>query len=411
MQFKRTCRFFVNRRVAFLIICVSVTLLVLSIRRPENSLADEEEAEVVIINRRVQKLRKELQRQASQALLGSELRSMPSNIEDQYEAEIRDDELMKVPRLGDNGVAVILQGEEAKQAEKLMEVEAFNIVLSDKIPFSRKLPDARNPKCKDLTYDSDLPSASVVIVFTNEAWSSLIRTVHSVLNGSPTHLLKEIVLVDDCSDRRELQGRLDYYLRTRLPSKVRLLRLTERTGLIRARLAGARSAVGSVLVFLDAHCEVVQNWLEPLLQRIKEKRTAVLVPIIDVIDDKTFEYMYSKSSLDFFQVCCRLVGSHGADTLHGWLFPKQKRPDEVLPLHQPGPPRWQGVSLPSSATISGRSAHTIHKWMSGVVRTWKCHSECGSVGAPWKPSPALVWGTSSVAFTHTRSQEVRIPMG
>jgi hypothetical protein len=56
-------------------------------------------------------------------------------------------------------------------------------------------------RCKDLTYDSDLPSASVVIVFTNEAWSSLIRTVHSVLNGSPAHLLKEIVLVDDRSDR------------------------------------------------------------------------------------------------------------------------------------------------------------------------------------------------------------------
>ena len=42
--------------------------------------------------------------------------------------------------------------------------------------------------------------------------------------------------------------------------------------------------------------------LEPLLQRIKEKRSAVLVPIIDVIDDKTFEYMYSISSIDFFQV-------------------------------------------------------------------------------------------------------------
>jgi hypothetical protein len=56
-------------------------------------------------------------------------------------------------------------------------------------------------RCKDLTYDSDLPSTSVVIVFTNEAWSSLVRTVHSVLNGSPKHLLEEIVLVDDCSDR------------------------------------------------------------------------------------------------------------------------------------------------------------------------------------------------------------------
>jgi hypothetical protein len=48
--------------------------------------------------------------------------------------------------LGDNGVAVILQGEEAKQAEELMKVEAFNMVLSDKIPYSRKLPDARTPK-------------------------------------------------------------------------------------------------------------------------------------------------------------------------------------------------------------------------------------------------------------------------
>jgi hypothetical protein len=56
-------------------------------------------------------------------------------------------------------------------------------------------------RCKDLAYDSGLPSASVIIVFTNEAWSSLIRTVHSVLNGSPKHLLEEIVLVDDHSDR------------------------------------------------------------------------------------------------------------------------------------------------------------------------------------------------------------------
>jgi hypothetical protein len=126
--------------------CVLVALVLWSSRRPENRLTDEN-SEVVIINRRVEKLRKELQRQASNALLVSELRSMASHSEeDQYEAQIREDELKKVPRLGDNGVAVILQGEEAKQAEELMKIEAFNIVLSDKIPYSRKLPDARNPK-------------------------------------------------------------------------------------------------------------------------------------------------------------------------------------------------------------------------------------------------------------------------
>lgn len=52
-----------------------------------------------------------------------------------------------------------------------------------------------------MQYDEDLPSASVVIIFNNEAWSSLIRTIHSVLNGSPARHLKQIVLVDDASDR------------------------------------------------------------------------------------------------------------------------------------------------------------------------------------------------------------------
>lgn len=56
-------------------------------------------------------------------------------------------------------------------------------------------------RCKSVQYDEDLPSASVIIIFNNEAWSSLIRTVHSVLNGSPAKHLKQIVLVDDASDR------------------------------------------------------------------------------------------------------------------------------------------------------------------------------------------------------------------
>ena len=41
---------------------------------------------------------------------------------------------------------------------------------------------------------------------------------------------------------------------------VKLVRARERQGLVRARLMGAAAATGAVLVFLDAHCEVNQQW-------------------------------------------------------------------------------------------------------------------------------------------------------
>ena len=53
---------------------------------------------------------------------------------------------------------------------------------------------------------------------------------------------------------------LSYYIASRLPKKVKLLRLPERQGLIRARLRGAENATEDVLVFLDAHCEVTIQW-------------------------------------------------------------------------------------------------------------------------------------------------------
>lgn len=56
-----------------------------------------------------------------------------------------------------------------------------------------------------------------------------------------------------------MKGRLEKYIE-RFGGKVRLKRARERQGLIRAKLLGAKEAVGDVLVFLDSHCEVSEGW-------------------------------------------------------------------------------------------------------------------------------------------------------
>lgn len=61
------------------------------------------------------------------------------------------------------------------------------------------------PRCLKKTYSTNLPTASVVIIFRNEAFTVLLRTMTSVINRSPPNLLHEIILVDDFSDHGELE--------------------------------------------------------------------------------------------------------------------------------------------------------------------------------------------------------------
>lgn len=171
------------------------------------------------------------------------------------------------------------------------EKHAFNELVSNRLGFYREIQDTRHELCKSIGYSSNLPSASIIICFHNEAWSTLLRTVHSVLNRTAENLVHEIILVDDQSSLEELKDELENYVE-KLP-KVKLLRTVQREGLIRGRTLGAKSATGEVLVFLDSHCEVNKDWLPPLLERIKENRTTVVCPVIDMINSDTFDYQSS----------------------------------------------------------------------------------------------------------------------
>jgi polypeptide N-acetylgalactosaminyltransferase len=150
-------------------------------------------------------------------------------VNENFEEMILHDLRKQEPGLGEMGRIAHLKGAFKEIGEKQLAVIALNEELSEHISYNRSIPDARHPHCKKLKYDLDsLPTTSVIIIFFNEPYSVLVRTVHSVLNTSPAHLLKEVILVDDSSTNSELKGKLDYYIKTRLPSKVKILRLKNR---------------------------------------------------------------------------------------------------------------------------------------------------------------------------------------
>ncbi len=130
----------------------------------------------------------------------------------------------------------------------------LNVTASEAVGAVRAVPDTRPAGCQVVEWGERLPAASIIIPFHDEAWSVLVRTVHSVLSRTPRTLLREIILVDDASSRPALWEPLAAYIRTL--GGVLLIRSKERLGLIRARLLGAKRACGAVLVFVDAHVEV-----------------------------------------------------------------------------------------------------------------------------------------------------------
>ncbi|KAM9082969.1 N-acetylgalactosaminyltransferase 7 isoform 3-T3 [Megaptera novaeangliae] len=165
----------------------------------------------------------------------------------------------------------------------------FNMVASDMISLDRSVSDLRQEECKYWHYDENLLTASIVIVFHNEGWSTLMRTVHSVIKRTPRKYLAEIVLIDDFSSKEHLKEKLDDYIKL-WNGLVKVFRNERREGLIQARSIGAQKAkLGQVLIYLDAHCEVAVNWYAPLVAPISKDRTTCTVPIIDVINGNTYE--------------------------------------------------------------------------------------------------------------------------
>ncbi|XP_071382813.1 probable polypeptide N-acetylgalactosaminyltransferase 8 isoform X1 [Centroberyx affinis] len=203
-----------------------------------------------------------------------------------------------------------LSEEDQKEAQALFQQYGYNVFLSDRLPLDRVLPDTRDPRCLKKTYPKDLPSIGVVLIYLNEALSIIKRALRSIIDRTPKHLLREIIMVDDNSSNENLKGDLDLYVKSiekQNPGlRITRVRHNEQRGLAHARVSGWRAATADVVAILDAHIEVHEMWAEPLLTQIKANRTTVVSPVFDRVnffDLKVVQYLAAAHAFDWALWC------------------------------------------------------------------------------------------------------------
>ncbi|KAG9275710.1 N-acetylgalactosaminyltransferase 7 [Astyanax mexicanus] len=327
-----------------------------------------------------------------------------------------------IPEGPGEGSKPFVLGQEYKDAVQASIKEfGFNMVASDMISLDRTVGDLRHEECKYWHYDENLLTSSVIIVFHNEGWSTLMRTVHSVIKRTPRRYLAEIVMIDDFSNKVHLKERLEEYIK-QWNGLVKLFRNEKREGLIQARSIGARKAtLGQVLIYLDAHCEVGVNWYAPLVAPISKDRTVCTVPLIDSINGQTYniepqgggdEDGFARGAWDWSMLWKRVplnsrekqlrltrTEPYRSPAMAGGLFAIEREFFFELGLYDPGLQIWGGENFEISYKI----------WQCGGQLLFTPCSRVGHIyrlpGWQGNPPPAHV-GSSPTLKNYVRVVEV-----
>jgi len=346
---------------------------------------------------------------------------------------------------GEYGEPVSLNSNEKQKAKAVIKEFGFNLVASDKISLNRLPKDLRHPECKHWVYPDQMVDVSVILVFHNEGWSTLMRTVHSVINMSPPEMLAEVVMIDDHSSKEHLGSKLTEYIK-RWEGKVKLYRNNRREGLIRARIIGAQKSQakqGRVLIYLDAHCECGYNWLPPLLIPIMKNRKVCTVPLVDSISGEkyTFEPQYggdensfARGAWDWSMTWKRIAlnkkerdrRKHTTDpfrspAMAGGLFAIERDYFFEIGLYDPGLEVWGGENFEISFKIWMTGGELLFIPCSRVGHIYRMKGWDGNPPPSYVPSnPSLRnyvrvvetwWDEYRDYFYATRPETMEIPYG
>ena len=130
---------------------------------------------------------------------------------------------------------------------------------------------------------SGIRKASIIMVAHNEN-QYLQRTFDSIMSNTPLDELLEVIFIDDESypPASDVIDGMNNPL-------IRIIRNDERQGLIRAKSQGARESSGDVIIYLDAHIRAYPGWFEPLMRHTGENNKRIVVPLIPVLNETTWE--------------------------------------------------------------------------------------------------------------------------
>nr|XP_015201277.1 PREDICTED: N-acetylgalactosaminyltransferase 7 isoform X2 [Lepisosteus oculatus] len=336
--------------------------------------------------------------------------------------ELKEPEPQGVPGGPGEGAKPFVLGPDYKDSIQASIKEfGFNMVASEMISLDRTISDLRHEECRYWHFDENLLTASIIIVFHNEGWSTLMRTVHSVIKRTPRRYLAEIVMIDDFSNKAHLKERLEEYIK-QWNGLVKVFRNERREGLIQARSIGAHKAkLGQVLIYLDAHCEVGLNWYAPLVAPISKDRTICTVPLIDYIDgnDYTIEPQqggdedgFARGAWDWSLLWKRVplnskekakrkhkTEPYRSPAMAGGLFAIERDFFFELGLYDPGLQIWGGENFEISYKIWQCGGQLLFVPCSRVGHIYRLHGWQGN------PPPAHV-GSSPTLKNYVRVVEV-----
>jgi GT2 family glycosyltransferase len=231
------------------------------------------------------------------------------------------------------------------------------------------------------------PAVSVVIISRNEG-SELLATTSNVLATLPRQQRQVIIVDDDSTDSSTefLKEAADVML-VRSPG----------IGVARARNLGASHATGDVVVFLDAHVRLPENWIDPLVESLRDPQVGAVAPGVYSISEPK----------------CRGFGLDlaGPDLKARWLRKPGSLPEKVpilpgccLAMRQDALQSSGGYD-PAMKQLGGNDAElSCRLWLQGYELLVVPSLEVGHLFRAVAPYPArwaaLVHNRLRMAFVH-----------